>query len=297
MFLAVNTDILQSTGSPDPWLKMISEAGFTHLHWCHQWCTDYLYSAYELRHYAARLKEFGLKLLDIHGSAGQEKCWFSLEEYQRKSGVELVENRIRMFVELEGTGSLMMHVPYQRFNMPPDKKILMEQQFVALKHSLDELMPVLEKYGVRIAVENMPSDTFEEIAALMREYPPERLGITYDSGHGNIAEGRGLDLLEPLKDRLQALHLNDNDGSGDQHQPPFMGTVDWERMAKIIAESSYTDRPMSFEIGMRCTPGFEPELKGNQKPERVKAFLADAYARCEKVSKLVDSHRIRNQRS
>lgn len=297
MFLAVNTDILQSTGSPEPWLKMIAEAGFTHLHWCHQWCTDYLYSTHELRRYAAWLKEFGLNLLDIHGSAGQEKCWFSLEEYQRKSGVELVENRIHMFVELEGTGSLMMHMPHQRFGMPEDQKLLVAQQITALKRSLDELMPVLEKYGVRIAVENTASDTFEEIADLMREYPPERLGITYDSGHGNIAEGRGLDLLEPLKDRLQALHLNDNDGSGDQHQPPFMGTVDWERMAKIIAESSYTDRPMSFEIGMRCTPGFEPELKGNQKPERVKAFLADAYARCEKVSKLVDSHRIRNQRS
>ena len=297
MFLAVNTDFLQSTGSPEPWLKMIAEAGFTHLHWCHQWCTDYLYSTHELRHYAARLKEFGLRLLDIHGSAGQEKCWFSLEEYQRKSGVELVENRIHMFVELEGTGSLMMHMPHQRFGMPEDQKRPVAQQITALKRSLDELMPVLEKYGVRIAVENTASDTFEEIAALMREYPPERLGITYDSGHGNIAEGRGLDLLEPLKDRLQALHLNDNDGSGDQHQPPFMGTVDWERMAKIIAESSYRDRPMSFEIGMRCTPGFEPELKGNQKPERVKAFLADAYARCEKVLKLVDSHRIRNQMS
>ena len=84
--------------SPQKYLRLIGEAGFTHLHWCHQWNTDYLYSTYEIAQYKKWLQEYGLKLLGIHGSMGQEKMWFSFDEYQRKSGVLLVLNRIILLI-------------------------------------------------------------------------------------------------------------------------------------------------------------------------------------------------------
>ena len=288
MDIAINTDFLGGTGSPEPRLKAIAEAGFTHLHWCHQWNTDFLYSRSELDQYSKWLRGFGLQLLDIHGSAGQEKCWFSTEEYRRQAGVELVLNRIIMLHELGGTGSLMMHAPALRNNMPEVDPKSVRAQYDSLKRSLDELLPVLEKYSVRIAIENLRNDTFELIAETMRDYPEKYLGITYDSGHGNIAEGKGLARLEPLKNRLQALHLHDNDGSGDQHQAPFYGTVDWKRLVKIIAGSSYKGRPLSFELSLRRSPFYERELELNQKPETVRAFLNDAYDRCEKVVKMFE---------
>ncbi|MBQ9336518.1 MAG: sugar phosphate isomerase/epimerase [Lentisphaeria bacterium] len=291
MDLSITTDFLGGTGSPEPRLKAIAEAGFTHLHWCHQWNTDFLYSRSELNQIAAWLKEYDLQLLDIHGSAGKEKCWYSTLEYERQAGVELVINRIIMLHHLGGVGSLIMHVPSFRDNRPDIDQTKVPAQFEALKRSLDELMPVLEKYGVLIAAENMPSDTFELLGKLMADYPAERLGITYDSGHGNIAEGKGIERLEPLKGRLQALHLNDNDGSGDQHQPPFYGTVDWDRLAKLVASSSYKGRPVSFELVMRNTPIYEKELELQQKPETIRAYLHDTRERCEKVAKLVEKYR------
>ena len=48
MDIALNTDFLTSRLSPEKYLRLTSEAGFTHLHWCHQWNTDYLYSASEI---------------------------------------------------------------------------------------------------------------------------------------------------------------------------------------------------------------------------------------------------------
>ena len=287
MDIAINTDFLAGTGSPEPWLRAIAEAGFTHLHWCHQWNTDFLYSRSELKQYGEWLRGFGLRLLDIHGSAGQEKCWFSTVEYQREAGVELVTNRIIMLHELGGTGSLMMHAPVLRDVEGFDPRPALVQ-FEALKRSLDELLPVLEKYSVRIAIENLYSDTFELIGQVMMDYPEKYLGITYDSGHGNIGSGKGMDRLEPLKNRLQALHLHDNDGSSDQHQAPFYGTVDWKRMVKIIAESSCTGRPLSFELSLPRSHFYEKELERDQKPETIRAFLADAYERCEKVVKLYE---------
>ena len=308
MDIAINTDFVQGTGSPEFYLKLLSEAGFTHLHWCHQWNTDFLYSKHEIAQYAKWLKTYGLKLLDVHGTDGKEKCWYSPVEYERKAGVELVINRIRLFTELEGSGSVMMHIPWYRTVTTEEQRPPITERYEALKRSMDELMPVLEENKVRIAVENTVCDTFETISGLMEEYPAEYVGITYDSGHGNIGDrwtfdpphpGEGLDNLDKWKHRLQALHLHDNDGQDDLHQPPFMGTVDWERLTKIIAESSYFEpgrdgsiRPASFELSIRQTPYWNPDLKPEEQPEeKVRAFLADAYTRCEKVSSMILANR------
>ena len=308
MDIAFDTNFVLSTGSPEPYLKLLSEAGFTHLHWCHHWNTDFLYSKSEIAKCAEWLKTYGLKLLDIHGSEGKEKNWASLEEYERKVGVELVINRVEMFAELQGSGSVVMHIPWYRTVTTEEQRKVITSHHEALKRSLDELMPVLEKNQVRIAVENTVCDTFETIADLLNTYPEEYLGFTYDSGHGNVGDrwtfdpphpGEGLDYLDQWKHRLQAVHLHDNDGLSDCHQPPFMGTVDWERLAKIIAESSYVApgkdgfiRPMSYEVLIQQTPYWNPELRPEEQPEnKLREFLADACTRCEKFSRMVAANR------
>ena len=288
MNIALNTDIVTSQGSPEPYLRAISEAGFTHLHWCHQWCTDFFYGKHELKQIAAWLKEYNLKLLDIHGSNGVEKNWFSVVEYERKEGVELVLNRVQMLSELEGTGALMMHAPFFSSQTTPEVAAEIRKGHEALRRSLDELMPHLEKYGVRIAIENLAHDTFELLGGIMNDYPEKYLGITYDSGHGNIGEAQGLPRMEAWKHRLQALHLNDNDTSGDLHQPPFYGTVDWLRMVEIIKASSYQEgRPLSFELAIGHTP-FAAKREGDKlvKEADLKGFLADAYQRCRKLAEM-----------
>ena len=308
MDIALDTNFVLSTGSPERYLKLLSEAGFTHLHWCHHWNTDFLYSKYEIAKCAEWLKTYGLKLLDIHGSEGKEKNWASLEEYERKAGVELVLNRVEMFAELQGSGSVVMHIPWYRTVTTEEQRKVITSHHEALKRSLDELMPVLEKNQVRIAVENTVCDTFETIADLLNTYPEEYLGFTYDSGHGNVGDrwtfdpphpGEGLDHLEKWKHRLQAVHLHDNDGLSDSHRPPFTGTVDWERLAKIIAGSSYVKpgkdgsiRPMSYEVLIQQTSYWNPELKPEEQPEnKLREFLAETYTRCEKFSRMVTADR------
>ena len=43
--LSITTDYAKDVGDPSPYLRSIAEAGFSHLHWCHQWNTDFLYAA------------------------------------------------------------------------------------------------------------------------------------------------------------------------------------------------------------------------------------------------------------
>lgn len=287
MKIALNTDYCGGTGNPVPRLKAIAEAGFTHIHWCHHWCTDFFYTAPELRTIKQAFKDFGLTLLDIHGSTGSEKCWYSTDESVRQAGVLLVRNRLEMFAELGGIGTLMMHIPGYRYSMTEEERAVQTAQLEALYRTLDELMADCEKYNCPIAVENMPDDTFEVINALMKKYDPKWMGITYDSGHGNMRTCKGLDNLEVVKDRLMALHLHDNDGTGDQHQPPLFGNLDWQRMADILDASGYKQEMLSFEVSMRNTPFMNPDLHiVDQTPEAIAAFLKDCYERCAKVAKL-----------
>ena len=153
----------------------------------------------------------------------------AMEDYRRRAGVELVENRIFMAAQL-GTDVVVMHVPLLA---GPD---VSPMQWDQTRRTLDELEPSARLCGVRIAIEN---GSYDDIERLLTLYPPDYLGLCYDSGHGNV-DGGGLSRLEAgLKDRLISVHLHDNDGRSDQHNIPMRGTVDWPRLARLIAESPY----------------------------------------------------------
>ncbi len=233
MKLSMTSDYVTSQDCPEPYLRRIAEAGFTHIHWCHQWHTDFLYNDSEIAQIAAWMKEFGLGLTDLHASAGKEKNWGSLREYERQAGVDLVRNRIDMTARL-GSDVVIMHVPVAG-------TATAERGWEAFLRSLDELKPFARERGVRIAIENGDFDVLERVFGA---YGPDYMGLCYDSGHGNGradgGETTSLDRLSRLKDRLISLHLHDNDGASDQHKLLFSGTVDWPRLAGIIATSSYS---------------------------------------------------------
>ena len=259
--LSMTTDYAKGTGDPSPALRRIAEAGFTHVHWCHQWNTDFLYSRWEVEAIDKWLREFGLDLLDLHGSHGVEKQWASPEEYRRLSGVELVQNRIDMTSRLGGE-VVIMHFPG-------------EGTYDALRRSLDALEGYAGERGVRLAIEN---GAFDAIGRILADYPPEYVGLCYDSGHGNMEAG-GMDHLDRLKDRLISIHLHDNDGSGDQHNLVFSGTVDWARLAGILARSSYA-KCVSMETTIHKT-GIADET----------AFLATAFAAGTRFAEMVAAAR------
>ena len=130
----------------------------------------------------------------------------------------------------------------------PDDETERETYWDAVRRSLDSLDPVARQRGVRIALENETTGNMLLVRRAFEQYSPAFVGLCYDSGHGNIT-GDGLDQLASLKDRLIALHLNDNEGQRDQHLPLFNGTVDWDRLSGLIARSSY-DKMVSLEVTM-----------------------------------------------
>ena len=284
MNLSVSTNIVTSAGDPEKSLQLISEAGFTHLLWSHHWNTDFAYGKHELTAIKNMLKTYNLNVQDIHGCANAEKSFFSPIEYQRKAGIELMINRMEMMQELEASGVLVMHQPRIKTDSTPAEISYKRRQFSSLLRSMDELIPILEKYKIRIALENMPGDTWEFQRYLLDNYPSELFGFCFDSGHANIELRNQLDDCYEYRNRIIALHIHDNNGKKDQHTSPFTGTLDWEKTAKIIRESGYSGI-LNFELHLKDSIFMNHEYPLNEQPESVvRAFLADAYSRCSKFA-------------
>ena len=267
--LSITTDYAESLGCPEPYLRDIAEAGFSHIHWCHQWNTDFLYSDCEVAQIAAWMRQYNLLLTDLHASVGPEKNWGSPREYERLAGIELVRNRIAMTERLGGD-VIVMHLPGHL-----DEPELADDAWDRLRRSLDVLEPHARVHGVRIAVENGKFDLIEKVLAM---YGPDYLGLCYDSGHSNMTPD-GMDRLDEMKDRLISVHLHDNDGESDQHKPLFSGTIDWARLAPIIAASGYA-KCMSMELSIRRS-GIEDE----------KVFLDEGFKEGTRFTQMVDKHR------
>jgi sugar phosphate isomerase/epimerase len=271
MDVSMTTDYVTYLGDPEPYLRRIASAGFTHIHWCHQWNTGHIYSEGEIGQVEIRLKEFGLRLLDLHGPHGTGRGWGSTSEVERAAAVELIRNRIDMTARLSGR-AVVIHLP-PGHGRGED----FERAEAALHGSLDEIEAHAAGTGVRIALENMEDDSFEGIERLLLDYDRGFLGLCYDSGHGNIGSC-GLDNLGRFRCRLTSIHLHDNDGRMDQHALPFTGTVDWVRLAKIIADSSY-DGCVSLESNMRSQT-IEERL-----------YLRQAYEAASRVTQLIETER------
>jgi sugar phosphate isomerase/epimerase len=233
--LSIATDYVRGHGCPEPYLRAIAEAGISYIHWTHHFNTDFLYLDCEVEQVAQWLTDYGLRVNDLHASAGVEKRWMSFKEYERLAGVELVKNRIGMTARL-GSDVVVLHLPCE-----PEDPGANEIFWGQVHRSLEAVEPYAREHGVRIALENLYPDNWHTLERVFSDYSPDYVGLCYDSGHGNLKDwSDGLGHLDRLKDHLISLHLNDNDGSGDQHKPLFLGTVDFDRLARIIAQSPYS---------------------------------------------------------
>ena len=127
---------------------------------------------------------------------------------------------------------------------------------------IEQLLPTLEKYDVRLALENVYAhdgknylDSYvaypEQLMKYVEYFNSDYVGICLDTGHANIF---GIDVIAAVRlfgKKLYALHTNANAGE-DQHAipmtvPTWLDKVDYEEMAKALAEAGY-EGTMNFEI-------------------------------------------------
>ena len=97
--------------------------------------------------------------------------------------------------------------------------------------------------GTILAVENLirdeePWSDVGRVAELARSIGA---GVCLDVGHANYARQGIPAAAEHLLRHglLVSMHLHDNDGSADQHLPPFTGAVEWRRLFAVLKSYGY----------------------------------------------------------
>lgn len=103
--------------------------------------------------------------------------------------------------------------------------------------------------GTGVAIENVPDApraprrlfgaTPAELVLLLEKIGMPNVGLCWDTGHAHLQHLDQHAAVASLGSRLVALHIADNDRSGDQHLLPFMGTVDWRSVLTGLQAAGY----------------------------------------------------------
>ena len=124
------------------------------------------------------------------------------------------------------------------------------------QRSFAELIDHLSPTSLRLAVENTCASTLMLEWAL-NEFPPEKLGLCYDSGHDQLIPGQTFNLLRRWSPRLLTTHIHDNLGQNDDHLPPGQGSIDWQAFVHAFPWNTYTG-PFMLESNMSVTSITDP---------------------------------------
>ena len=122
------------------------------------------------------------------------------------------------------------------------------------RESLSILAERARACDVKMAVENMPARgqrrpgvAVAEVIAMV-DGLGDHLGICLDVGHSNLSGMSAADEVTEAGERLLALHLQDNDGKGeDQHLLPGRGTVDWDAVLNALDQLDFRG-PRTLEV-------------------------------------------------
>ncbi len=147
----------------------------------------------------------------------------------------------------------------------------------------EELFDYAKKKGVTIALENLRYP--ENLAYFMDNYTEP--GFCWDNGHENCYSLK-VKFMELYGDRLSAMHIHDNrcGNDTDDHLLPFDGNIDFEYVAKALADSNYKGALM-LEIGKNVTVDGEA-VYGNISEEEYVRRAAEAV---KKLADMVESYK------
>jgi sugar phosphate isomerase/epimerase len=230
-------------------LALSKRAGFNYIDWAHDSNDDRTYTPAEMDHFAELLAANGLACEQVHGT---ETSQFNpvargeaLDQY-----VAIQGNRVELCARLGGD-AVVLHIPGNYCDVWDGRGLSMAEPMEWSTIAMDRLRPLCERLGVTLAVENSGLVRYdrdcERLDFYLSRYPASFVTFCLDVGHANRHGAGALDGLKGYGGRMSALHLHDNRGVEDDHQPPFFGNIDWEGLLGWLNEIRYA-RSLNFEL-------------------------------------------------
>jgi sugar phosphate isomerase/epimerase len=101
--------------------------------------------------------------------------------------------------------------------------------------SLENLAIFARQRGVTLALENTPSEMAKpgNLRHFIEETRLPGVKLCFDSGHAQI-DGGAIPAMESMGTLAITTHLHDNHGEKDEHLLPYAGTIEWEKLLKVM---------------------------------------------------------------
>jgi len=187
------------------------------------------------------LENRGIKACSLHAPFTRLDL-SSTDEKMRKYSVHQILGVIETAERL-GCGHIIVHPGSGKY----DKREHYDKAKSLLAKSTEELVKGAEERGLTLSLENMLAsrDGFRvgtraaELRGVIESLPAKNLGICLDTGHAHY---NGLEAWTETKDAgdlLIDLHVNDNDGSKDEHRVPGEGTLNWPPFIEALKAVNY----------------------------------------------------------
>ena len=159
---------------------------------------------------------------------------------------------------------LVVHPGYANYN----EQLTESETWETNIQLFSQLIPFLKKYRVTVCIENLflsrrrkimdgvCSDAEEAVRYVdtLNEIAGEKcFAFCFDTGHSLMLGKDMRKFIHTLGHRIEALHLNDNDGTDDLHTMPYNGALDWERTINALKDVGYSNT-INFEILFGNTP-------------------------------------------
>lgn len=147
-----------------------------------------------------------------------------------------------------------------------------------LEYNYKLFYPYVEKaaaHNVKIAFENVFEDMpnkprfcskAEDLKALIERYNTSSVCCCWDTGHAGVSFGdKQLEALRLLGAHVECTHIHDCGHGKDLHQPPFLGSINWDALMKTFTEIGYkghlTYEMVYGKIPQSIVPHFAAYLK------------------------------------
>ena len=239
--------------------KELADAGITRITLSDGAIRDFIQNPDFMFRMKKELKEYGLQVMDAHAPWG---TWrdpgMPLEEYH-----DAVVNyqKLALFVAQElGVTTMAYHTG----NTLPGTfgPLPFEAYEKMLIRSLEELLPLAEKYDFIMALENQwtPLNSSRSLMKILKHFNSPNLGFCYDSGHAHLTEcgssdpekscvpalWKAMDMeveweedwIGMFKDHVVCSHLHSNEGFADSHILPEKDDgMPWKHIMDVFAEA------------------------------------------------------------
>lgn len=188
------------------------------------------------REVGKKFKEFAHR---HHVQFPQGHLWLQCRLCQKDKTfvVETLKAWLDLFFEI-GIRSAVLHCDGLSFSPETALEVIYKANISVLK----ELTDYIKDTDMIICLENLIEvpNQVDELLKIVKAVGGDNMGICLDTGHLNLTAKNHEEFIQKAGSWLKALHIDDNEGSTDQHLMPFgKGNVDFVKVVRALKGIHY----------------------------------------------------------